>query len=146
VKQDVEEGSSVGARVPRSPEPGTWKNPVKAARARGRAEQGSVRDFTGRELLEELKKKQAEEAKGPKPDSYGYVTNGAGKRVRRHPKCRCEVPCQMRFQCRSRHHKGNRSTPWCNGADPGESCDTCWSFENKRREKLQAAAQARWNY
>ncbi len=64
-----------------------------------------------------------------KPDAYGYQVNEHTlKRMRRHPLCPCPVPCQMRFRCTSRRHKGNRSTPWCQGADPGESCDTCWSL------------------
>lgn len=68
-----------------------------------------------------------------KPDTYGYAVNDQNRRVRRHRKCACKVPCQMRFRCTSRHHRGSRSTPWCNGADPGSSCDTCWCKEQRRR-------------
>lgn len=61
----------------------------------------------------------------PVLDTYGYPVDTSRER---HPRCTCKVPCQKRFRCRSRRHRGNRSTPWCNGCDDdmAQSCDACW--------------------
>lgn len=65
-----------------------------------------------------------------RPDAYGHVVNEQGVRARRHPKCKCEVPCQLRFACESPDHRGSKGTPYCNGAADGlEWCDTCWARE-----------------
>lgn len=69
-------------------------------------------------------------------DSYGYPVDPAQKR---HKDCRCPVPCQMRFPCRSKLHKGSRGTPWCNGMGESEECDTCWWRKEKRRSKKKKA-------
>jgi hypothetical protein len=66
-------------------------------------------------------------------DSYSYHVVLGGTR---HRKCRCRVPCQKRFRCQAAGHRGDRATPWCNGAsdDMPEVCDACWcklSPENK---------------
>jgi hypothetical protein len=70
-------------------------------------------------------------------DAYGYRVNDEGNRLRRHPQCECEVPCQMRYTCEGPHHIGNRSTPWCSGGASGEIrdawCDVCWNREEERR-------------
>jgi len=62
---------------------------------------------------------------GPVLDSYGYVVN---PRKKRHPLCRCTQPCQPRFKCECKTHRGNRATPWCNGAYDEflTFCDHCW--------------------
>lgn len=75
-----------------------------------------------------------------KPDTYGYYYNEHGHRAKRHPKCRCKVPCQMRFTCRSPHHFGRRSTPWCTGSSgfggpEDEWCDDCWYVKHGPKEK-----------
>lgn len=64
-------------------------------------------------------------------DTYGLLND---KRRRRHRLCTCKpVHCFGRFRCRSRRHVGHRSTPFCNGASPGENCDTCWSKHDASR-------------
>ncbi len=67
-------------------------------------------------------------------DSYGYVVSLG---VPRHEKCGCELPCQRRFRCRSRHHPGSRQMPYCQGGD-GESCDECWYKEQQRLKGNEA--------
>lgn len=65
-------------------------------------------------------------------DTYYMPTTGK----KRHRKCTCSVPCEGRFQCRSRHHRGRRSTPWCFGGE-GESCCACWVKEQERRRAIE---------
>ena len=68
---------------------------------------------------------------------------------RRHWKCRCEIACR-RFKCTAPHHRGSRSTPWCDGGadgiqidehsfvDTGNWCSTCFATECRRRERARA--------
>lgn len=63
-----------------------------------------------------------------KPDAYGAICNDeTAQRARRHPKCRCPVPCQNRFICVCPGHLGLKATPLCNGAADKlpDWCDTC---------------------
>lgn len=65
-------------------------------------------------------------------DAYGCPS----RTDRRHPLCRCPVPCAGRFDCMSAHHVGRRATPWCCGCgdalqDEVDLCDECWC---KQRE------------
>jgi len=59
-------------------------------------------------------------------DSYGYPV----LRFTRHRDCHCRIPCQKTFNCLL-IHRGDRATPWCNGAsvdecDPANDwCDAC---------------------
>lgn len=68
-------------------------------------------------------------------DTYGEYVEGQRPRLKG---CRCVVPCKS-FRCRSRHHDGDRASPWCvGGSEEGfmESCASCWYVEMKRRGKL----------
>ena len=64
-------------------------------------------------------------------DTYGYEVD---PKIARHAKCDCPVPCQKRFRCRSRHHLGDRKTPYCIGGE-GESCNDCWLTERLRSSR-----------
>jgi hypothetical protein len=68
---------------------------------------------------------------GETVDTYGISVTSE----ERHPLCQCEVPCQKTFRCRSRHHVGDRKTPWCCGGTESESCNECWFKERERRGK-----------
>ena len=61
-------------------------------------------------------------------DTYGIVVD---PKMPRHSECRCDIPCQKRFRCRSRHHPGDRKTPYCLGGE-GQSCNECWWKERNR--------------
>lgn len=63
-------------------------------------------------------------------DSYGQPVTFPRFRW---PGCLCRVPC-LAFVCTSKHHKGDRRAPWCNGCSDDEpgSCDTCWCVSHKR--------------
>ena len=69
---------------------------------------------------------------------FGYDTYGEpiDPKVSRHDKCECEAPCQKRFRCRSRHHQGNKQSPYCQGGD-GESCNEGWYRERQRVRALR---------
>src|SRR5437016_2108586 len=73
----------------------------------------------------------------PLVDSYGMVVTSNY----RHQLCKCDVPCQGMFLCKSNHHRGSRDTPWCCGAYDAEEkkagfalCDSCWYKRVKKRE------------
>lgn len=70
-------------------------------------------------------------------DTYGYVVTGKP----RHRKCRCPVPCEKRFRCRSARHVGKRATPWCNG--DGASCALCWLRRELIKERKAAKRPAK---
>lgn len=61
------------------------------------------------------------------------------KTYRRHKNCKHFPPCQARYRCNSKFHKGSRATPYCTGAfdtldvELGGICDTCWVKEDKKR-------------
>lgn len=83
-------------------------------------------------------------------DTYGEVVTTVR---RRHPECRCHVPCAL-FRCTSPLHVGRRASPWCVGGcdntdfkvkpHGGTECSECWVktekvFERAGIQRLVAA-------